>query len=148
MTCTFFGHRDFDGDEIMVAKLEGEIEKLILEHDVNTFYVGNHGNFDKCVYYTLKRIKEKYPHIEYKVVLAYSRRPRNRYFELSECIFPEDIDGIEGAPQRARIIFRNTWMISKARYVITYITRVSGNAAKFALEADQKDRRCINIAFG
>ena len=31
--CAFFGHKDFDGDEVLLARLEEEIERLIIDKD-------------------------------------------------------------------------------------------------------------------
>ena len=45
MICTFFGHRDCPFQ--IESNLKHEIINLIESCSVDTFYVGNNGNFDK-----------------------------------------------------------------------------------------------------
>ena len=67
--CTFFGNRDTP------REMEGELIRVLLEliekYAVDTFYVGNQGNFDYMVIQQLRRLKMRYTHIRYAVVLAY-----------------------------------------------------------------------------
>ena len=51
MTCTFFGHRSYNGESN--EKLKEEIEKLIKE-GVKDFLVGHNGGFDSSVKQILK----------------------------------------------------------------------------------------------
>ncbi len=67
-TCTFFGHSDAPIE--IEANLREVLYKLI-ENGVNTFLVGNNGNFDRLVRKILKEIKIEMPQIRYSVVLAY-----------------------------------------------------------------------------
>lgn len=69
MTCCFFGHKDAPSS--IYKKLEEAVEMLIVDKDVTSFLVGNQGQFDSMALKALKRIKAKYPHINYNVVLAY-----------------------------------------------------------------------------
>ena len=68
-TACFFGHREVMHNIKKI--LTDTIENLIVNENVNNFYVGNQGQFDSMVYTVLKELKEKYPHIKYSVVLAY-----------------------------------------------------------------------------
>lgn len=52
MVCAFFGHRDYPFS--IKPILEEEIEKLILVADVDTFFVGNKGMFDRTTHIALK----------------------------------------------------------------------------------------------
>ena len=45
--CTFFGHRDCP--ETIRPKLRNELTRLITEHRVDMFYIGNQGRFDALV---------------------------------------------------------------------------------------------------
>ena len=47
--CTFFGHRDCIG--LSRQRLEEAIEDLICNHGVDSFYVGNEGQFDALVHW-------------------------------------------------------------------------------------------------
>ena len=69
VSCTFFGHRDCPSS--IRGVLATEIEKLISHHQVNTFYVGTHGNFDRMAYAALVELRKRYQHIKIYRVLAY-----------------------------------------------------------------------------
>ncbi len=137
--CTFFGHRDCIG--LSRSELEKAIEDLILNHDVDLFYVGNEGQFDALVHWVLLAMKKKYPHIRYAVVLAYP--PKNIPGEdYSDTMLPE---GIEAVHPRYAITWRNRWMLQRADYVITYVTHPWGGAAMFAEKAKQQNKIVFNI---
>ncbi len=137
--CTFFGHRDCIG--LSKQKLEEAIEDLIQNHDVDLFYVENEGQFDALVHWVLFDMKKKYPHIRYAVVLAYP--PKNIPGEdYSDTMLPE---GIEEIHPKYAIVWRNHWMIRRTDYVITYVNRFCGSAARFAEVAMQQGKEIINI---
>ena len=69
--CTFFGHRDCP--QTIQPKLNEVLVDLITNHGVDTFYVGNHGQFDALVRCSLKKLKREYPNITYAVVLEIGR---------------------------------------------------------------------------
>ncbi len=58
MKCTFFGHAD--APESCETELIRVIEGLIEKNGVDTFYVGNHGNFDKMAYKVLQGLSRLY----------------------------------------------------------------------------------------
>lgn len=137
MVCTFFGHRDSPTD--IYQKLKNEIIKLIEGDGVDTFYVGNHGNFDNTVIGVLKEIKKEFDYINYYVVLA--------YMPTHKCEYPTILpDGIENIAKKGAIEYRNKWMVDKADFAITYIERNFGGAAKFATLASKKCKKVINLA--
>ncbi len=143
MICTFFGHRDVPDSTQEI--LEDIITYLIKEKNVNTFYIGNNGHFDYLVKKILIFLKTKYPNIKYYVVLAYIPVKNNmtdpEYY--SNTIYPE---GLEDIPPKFAINRRNLWMIEKSDYVITYVTRTYGGAAKFKELSEKKGKIVINIA--
>ncbi|MBR2044031.1 MAG: hypothetical protein IJ946_06795 [Clostridia bacterium] len=140
MICTFFGHRDCP-DKIKNT-LKSEIKRLITEKGITLFYVGNKGAFDRLVYSCLKEIKKEYEYINFYVVLEKIPSKTNIY-ERDETILPQ---GIENVPPRFAIIYRNKWMLEKAQYVITYVTRSMGGAARFSALASKREKKVINIA--
>ena len=73
MNCIFFGHRDVPKE--VKEKLKEIIIELIAKKNVNMFYVGNNGAFDRMVREILKEVKNKY-NINYYVVLAYIPKKR------------------------------------------------------------------------
>lgn len=139
MVCTFFGHRDTPQEALQL--LEEVITKLIENDDVNTFYVGNNGLYDKYVLSVLRKLKNKYPHITYNIVLAYMP-DNNTLYEFNETIYPEEIATV---PKRFAIDKRNDWMIKQSDYVVTYIRYTFGGAYKFSEKAKRKNKIVINI---
>lgn len=66
----------------------------LIEHScVDEFYVGRQGNSDNMVLHLLRKLKVKYPHISYAVVLE--RLPGKRDAlapQFFDTIFPEELD--------------------------------------------------------
>lgn len=137
-TCIFFGHR------IVRRNLEDELYTLvcylITNQGYDTFYVGNHGDFDGQVRRILKKAKENYPHIQYAVVLAYLPRKENELLAY-DTLYPE---GLELVPPRFAITKRNAWMLSRADCIISYITH-HGNAENLVNKAKRKGKIVYNL---
>ena len=131
--CTFFGHRECHGldREILYKAIEERIRQ-----GVDTFYVGNQGQFDAMVYGCLKQLRSIYPSIRVCVVLAYL--PTGEAGE--DTMYPE----IEGHPKFA-IERRNRWMIHASGYCLCYIHHTWGGAHKFAKQAKSAGLTVINL---
>ena len=138
--CTFFGHRDCI-ETVKPALLE-VLEDLIRNHGVDTFYVGNQGQFDASVRSTLRQLQTKYPHIRYAVVLAYMPGEKTEYTDTSDTMLPE---GIEGIHPRYAINWRNRWMLKNADFVVTFINRSWGGAVQYAKSAINQGKTVFNI---
>ena len=137
--CTFFGHHDCPPE--IKPKLREVLTELIEKRNVDMFYVGNSGAFDRLVRSVLRELTQKYSHISYAVVL--SRLPEGRDGEdFSDTILPE---GIEEAPPRFAISWRNKWMLSKAELVVTYVTRSWGGAWQFSEKAKSRGKIVIEL---
>ena len=136
-TCTFFGHRD--GFGLDRETLRRTIEELIRQ-GIDTFYVGNQGQFDGAVYSCLKQLRTIFPHIRIWVVLAYLPTEKRESEDLSDAIYPE----IEGPPKFA-IDRRNRWMLQRAEVVICYVCHITGGAYKFAKLAKRQGKKVINL---
>lgn len=142
MAVTFFGHRD--AHNINTEKLFIMLSEMIENDGVNTFYVGNNGNFDKAVLSVLVRLKDKYKHVEYTVVLAYMpREAHSEYATEYPTILPEEVAG--SFPKFA-ISARNLWMIENSDTVITYVNHNFGGAAKYKALAKKKGKRVIEVS--
>ena len=141
--CTFFGHRETP--EEIKGKLSSAIEDLIVNHDVDTFYMGCEGTFDAYARATVKELSKKYTHIKYNVVLAYvpSEKRYGEYMDYSDTIV---FDGIEKSHPRYAIALRNEWMIKKSEYAITYIKYPISGAYKYAEAMKRKGKTVINLA--
>ena len=142
MICTFFGHSNTPPS--VEALLEDKIVNLIESRGVSKFYVGNHGGFDYIVLSVLKRIKAKYKHIKYYVVLAYlpTRLKEFDTTDYTDTIYPE---GLEDVPYKFAISKRNEWMIEQSDFVIAYVNRSFGGAYTYYKKAKNKGKEVINI---
>ena len=139
-SCAFFGHRDCP--ETIKLRLREVLVDLITNHDVDMFYVGHQGQFDVYVHSELKKLKQKYPQINYAVVLAYMPCKKTEYDDYSDTMLPE---GIESVHPRYAISWRNNWMLRQSDYVVTYITHSWGGAAQYAEKAERQKKTVINI---
>lgn len=141
-TCTFFGHRGCP--DAVLPNLRAAVYDLIETQGVDRFFVGNQGRFDALVLRVLREAKTSYPQIRYDVVLAYMPKPNDPApLPSEETLFPE---GIETAPKRFAISWRNRWMIDHADFVICYITYSCGGAAQFVRDAKRKYRKVIELS--
>ena len=138
--CTFFGHRDCP--ETIKPRLREVLTDLIINQEVDTFYVGNQGRFDGIVRSVLRELEQAYPEIHYAVVLAYLPGKKNEYDDFSDTIFPEEIEAVH---PRYAIEWRNRWMLQRADFVVTYIAHPWGGAAKFAEKAKREGKTVINL---
>ena len=138
--CCFFGHRDCP--ESALPALYAAVECAILQEGITLFYVGREGAFDALAARVLLQMAEKYPHIQFFVVLAYY--PRTPLMEnlQSRTILA---DGVESVPRRLAILRRNEWMLARSQTVIAYVTRSFGGAAGFLQKARQGGKKVINI---
>lgn len=140
-SCTFFGHRQCP-DHITNA-IESSVEMLIEYGLADTFYVGNQGGYDSSVLKVLRRMKEKYPHITYSVVLAYHPSVREVNFARpDETVLPEEVAACH---PRFAIDKRNRWMLSKSDYAICYAWK-TGGAMKFTELAIKQGIKVKNLA--
>ena len=139
MTVTFFGHKDTPKE--IEPTLRSTLIDLIENKNVTVFYVGNNGNFDTMVRRQLEALSHTYP-ITYSVVLAYLPTKKSEYDDYTNTILPE---GIETAPKRFAISWRNKWMIQQSDIVVTYVTHNFGGAAQFKEMAENKKKIIINL---
>ena len=143
--CTFFGHRDCP--ESIRASLTREIERLICNQQVDTFYVGTQGSFDRMAYNALKELRSKYSHIKVYRVLAYMPRNdamSNDEVQSEDTILPE---GIERVHPRYAIVWRNNWMIDHSEYIIAYITHPTDGSYQAVDKGKKKGRTVILIEY-
>ena len=142
--CTFFGHRDCPSS--IKGKLHKEIDRLICNHSVETFYVGTQGSFDRMAYAALVELRQRYRYIKVYRVLAYMPRLSDIAQDrsvLDDTILPE---GIENAHPRYAIIKRNNWMIDRSDYMIAYVTHTTGGAYQAVERAKKKGKTIIAIS--
>ena len=143
LACTFFGHSDCP--ETIRPNLQAVLIDLIVNQNIEMFYVGNQGQFDAIVRNVLRVLKMDYPSINYAVVLAYMPGKKSEYEDHSDTMLPE---GIETVHPRYAISWRNNWMLQQSDYVVTYITRTWGGAAQYAAKAKRLKKNVINLHNG
>lgn len=143
MVCSFFGHKD--APQSLHPEIKAHIELLITQRNVDSFMVGNQGSFDSMVLKALRELKQAYPHICYNVVLAYVPAQKQEYelYAPSETFLPE---GIETAPKRFAISWRNKWMVRESDLILCYITHSWGGAAQFVDYAKRQEKEVINLS--
>jgi len=141
--CTFFGHRDCP--ESIKPLLYQAVKELIESGKADTFYVGNHGNFDRMALSVLRELSKQYPNISYFEVLAYMPQKKSEFdtHDYSRTILPESV---AAAPKKFAILRRNDWMLRQCDYVITYVTRNFGGASNFAKKSAKKRKNIIALA--
>ena len=139
MVCTFFGHRD--APETITAALRKILIDLIENKNVTMFYVGNNGAFDRIARGLLKELKKTY-NINYYVALAYIPQKADGE-DYSDSIY---FDELNLKPHKLRIVERNKLMINRSDIVVTYVTHITGGAAKFKALAEKKGKMVINVS--
>lgn len=137
--CTFFGHRDCP--QTVRGELYAQMERLVGQ-GVDTFYVGNQGQFDAMVYGCLKELDRVYPHIRYWVVLAYLPTPEQGFRDASDTLYPE---GMELTPPKFAIDRRNRWMLKEADICLCCIHHTWGGAYKYVRMAKHQGNQVINL---
>lgn len=142
MTVTFFGHGD--APRGIMPNLKAVLSKLIEKEGAQRFYVGNHGSFDCIVSEVLCDLRIGYPHIECFVVLAYMPQTKEKSAqEKLDTLLPCEI---AVAVPRFAISKRNEWMLKNSDWVVTYVKRSFGGAAKYKEMAIRKGKRVTEIS--
>lgn len=139
MVCTFFGHRDCPE---LQPYIRAVLEELIEKHQVDTFLVGNNGQFDHQVRTVLKQLSLEYPQICYAVVLYRLPGHDSDGDSYEDTMLPE---GIEEIHPKFAIDWRNRWMLDRADYVVTHIRHSWGGAWKYASLARKQNKHVTNI---
>ncbi len=138
--CAFLGHRNCPKN--IKEKLFLEIEYLIVNEKVDTFYVGTQGEFDRLVYETLCELDKKHK-IKTIVVLAYLGR-KDEYidYDTQKTVFP---DCVAKSPPRFAINKRNHYMIQNADYLICFLDNPYSNTYTFVQTAAKRKMKIINL---
>lgn len=119
--CCFFGHRKIDKTLELIERLTREIEALIIEKAVSTFYFGSKSEFDDLCHKTVTELKEKYPHIKRVYVRSAFQHIPDWYEDsllehYEDTYFPEHME----KAGRASYVERNQEMIDKSDFCIVY----------------------------
>lgn len=140
--CTFCGHRNVS--ENIKTKLQKVLIGLIENDDVDTFLIGQHGNFDKYATGTLKILKKKYKHIKICLVAAYVEQLNN----ISDETFYDDFNyplEAEAALKKFAIVARNKYMILNSDVVVAHVSHEFGGAYKMLRMAKYQNKTIVEI---
>lgn len=146
--CCFAGHSDITYNGETREKIKTVAEDLILNHNVNEFWVGNYGRFDSCCSSVIRELQQKYKDIKLELVIPYITKGINEYRE----IYYKDYDNILMAdiplntPQKFQIIKGNEYVVDNCEYVICYIERHYGGAYRTFTYARRKKKKIFNIS--
>lgn len=146
MTVCFCGHSRLYSKYDLVKEKCYEVVKNQILNGVDSFLVGEYGDFDGLVASVCLTLKKDYPNIEVCLVLPYYRPhiddyTQQRYNRFDSIITPP----LEDTPYRYRIVKANQYMVDQADTVIAYV-RSNGGAAKTLEYALRKNKHTINIA--
>ena len=119
--CCFFGHRKKEKTLELIERITREIEALIIEKAVSTFYFGSKSEFDDLCHKTVTELKEKYPHIKRVYVRSAFQHIPDWYEDsllehYEDTYFPEHME----KAGRASYVERNQEMIDKSDFCIVY----------------------------
>lgn len=120
-SCCFFRHRKINETPELIERLTNEIEVLITEKEVDTFYFGSKSEFNSLCHKVVSDLKEKYPHIKRVYVRsAFQHIPdwyENSLLEYYEgTYFPEHME----KAGRASYVERNQEMINQSDFCVVY----------------------------
>lgn len=146
--CTFIGHSQLWGRKGKLEPMVYEhLERLITEHDTDTFLCGGMGEFDSICSSVVLRLKKMY-NIRSVLVIPYMTKEINEngiyYAQLYDNIIrPEEL---MGAHYKSAITRRNRWMVDQSRYALCYVRDDYGGAYKTLTYAKKKAITIINLA--
>lgn len=143
--CCFAGHSKLYGIDEIYKNLKSSVEELILTEQINEFWVGNYGAFDKLCAKAVRELKGKYPSLMLNLVIPYLTSEINTYKEQ----YYKDYDNILVAdmppktPKQLQIIKANQYMVDNAAVLVCFVQHSFGGAAK-TLEYAKK-RQSVKI---
>lgn len=130
--CAFTGHRELERD-FSPRILKKEVENLIMQEKVDTFYVGMAMGFDLIAAETVLKLKRKY---DVKLIACipfygqekyFSDKDKKRYAEiLKKC---DESILISENYYKGCLLKRNRYMVDNADFLIAYLKKDIGGTA-------------------
>ena len=140
--CSFFGHRElFSKTDDIAQQLKTIITDLV-EKGVDTFYVGNHGDFDRISSRVACDLKTLYPQIKVVLILSYANELQHIKNPSDDFYLPPEI---ESAPKRACIVRKNQWVVEHSDFIVAYVKYPFGGTAKAIEYARKKNKKVIEV---
>lgn len=134
--CFLFGHSTALFE--VARDIEAAAERHYHEYGIRSFYVGNHGNFDRCAATAIKRLKGHYSDVSLVLLLAY--HPGERPVELIEEFDSSYYPLLENVPRQYAIVRANKYMIDTADSVICYVKHF-GNTRNLLEYAQRRQKK-------
>ena len=145
-TCFFIGHRD--APSTLQQKLDETVDYLWRWCGVTEFIVGHHGNFDNMAVCAVEKAKACNSELDAYLLLE-TYTPHRRVY-LPGCFdnyyLPDEIELVH---PRYAIEKANRMVLRECDYLIAYVSRDGGNAAKILRSAKRREKdglRIINLA--
>lgn len=137
--CAFFGHRD--APSALKYSVQEQVRKLIIEENVDTFWVGGYGKFDALATSVLHKLQKEFPHISIILIIAYPRQLHQYGETLPFDCFDYPVE-VQTSPFRFSITARNRYMAKNTDFVIAYIIKEYGGAFD-AVHIAQKSKKNV-----
>ena len=137
-SCFFIGHRE--ANEELSPKLEETVRKLITDENVDLFYVGGYGGFDRVAAGAVKKIKKEFPDIALFLVIPYhpAERPVETLYGFDGTYYPE---GLEGTPRRYAISRANRLLLDSSDWLVCYMKHGASNTQKLYEYAKRREKK-------
>lgn len=136
-TCFFIGHRD--APQSVYPVLLDTLECLATRHQVTHFIVGHYGDFDRMAISAIQNVICNHPETE---IVAEILEPY--FLDRSDTLLPYHFagfcfpEGTETVPKRFCIEKANQLVLDYADYLVAYVAREGGNAAKLLRRAKKR----------
>lgn len=141
--CAFFGHGTIYKN--IEQKIRLQIEKLIIEENVDTFWVGGYGEFDMIAAHIVRSLQENYPEISLILIIAYVRQLHSYGEVLPFDGFDYPVEA-EAAMPKFAISARNRYMAKNCDIALTYVLNEYGGAYEAMKIAKNNHKLVINLA--
>ena len=141
-SCFFIGHRDAPGT--LQPKLDETVDYLWRKCGVTEFIVGHHGIFDEMAARAVNKAKLYNPEL-YAYLLLETYTPHRTVY------LPDYFDGyylpdeIESALPRYAMEKANRMVLRECNYLVCYVNRDGGNAAKILRSAKRQQSQGLHI---
>lgn len=143
--CCFAGHKDMSCSSIK-QELQDTLVKLIENENVEYFWVGNYGAFDRCTVAVINNLKKEYPHIKLELIVPYLTKSiieNEDYYKSYDSILIAEMP--PNTPQRFRISKANEYMVKKCDYIVCYVDHPYGGAYQTLKSARKQNIKIVNL---
>ena len=128
-------------------KLTEAVKTHIIEYGVDTFIVGQYGNFDLMTQGILREVKQDYKHIQLYLLAPYAMTQKvETPNSFDGILYPE---GLEVVPLRFAIVQANRKMVQNSDYLITYYHHIGSirNIIEYARNQEKKGLIKVTLVF-